>query len=415
MVKSIVSTLVVAVALANTPGASANPLGADAFNRENIPQELIDMAAEMSRSGTTSANELIESGEMDWLQSISATAELRNPLTDDADQPEAAEGDVAGSPEQPRPHPLGDGYKTFIFVSWSMGDLAIKGILDRYRGQRTTAIVFRGVPEDKTFAQGVMAVHALTMETESDLSVLIDPIAFKTHAITAVPSVAVESPEGETVIKASGTDSLARLQAALDDDISGDLGALGPTTEIIEPDLIEVAQERIENLDYDAMKSRAINRFWSQNTGTPLPTVTEDATRYVDPTVIVYEDILDAEGNVVTPRGEINPLDMMPFDQKLVIIDPSQDWQVALAADELRSSRQSITVTVMATQIAPDRGWELFESTEEAIEAPLYLLPQAMAQRFQIDKVPSVVTADTSRFIVTEYSKQSVEDRINGY
>ena len=68
----------------------------------------------------------------------------------------------------------------------------------------------------------------------------------------------------------------------------------------------------------------------------------------------------------------------------------------------------------MATRIDPDKGWKLFESTQEQIDAALYLLPPDMASRFQIAKVPSIVTADSQNFIVTELSQPTVEDRLNG-
>lgn len=390
-------------ALAAQPGEYQLP---KKFQPENISPELQSEVRAISERATQSAKHLVESGEMDWLDEMSTRVELAvNPLqASEASEPKA----------DPTKHPLGDGFKTFIFVSWSLGDSGIKSILSRYDGVEGTAIVFRGIPEGQSLAQGVMAVQALSMETKSALPVLLDPIAFKTHGITSVPAVAIENPDGSTLIKAAGTFSAERLREALEEGTDGDLGLLGPTLDIHEPDLIEVAQQKMAELDLEAMKQKAIDRFWHRQAGHPLPTVMEDAERRVDPTVIIHQDILDAAGNIVTPAGEINPLDFMPFDQKLVIIDPEQPWQVALAAEEVRNTRQSITVTVMATRIDPDKGWKLFESTQEQIDAALYLLPPDMASRFQIAKVPSIVTADSQNFIVTELSQPTVEDRLNG-
>lgn len=63
----------------------------------------------------------------------------------------------------------------------------------------------------------------------------------------------------------------------------------------------------------------------------------------------------------------------------------------------------------MATQIPPSSGWDLFQSVEEAIDGPLYLLPGDMAQRFQILRAPSVVTAEKLMFVVREYARDEVE------
>lgn len=382
------------------------------FKAENISSEMRQDILSLTREGHQSAQQTIETGEMDWLEEISSQVDIgTNPLDKTA---VAAAAAPSGAPEEVMKHPLGDGFKTFVFVSWSMGETTIRDILDLYDGEDSTAIVFRGVPEGQTLAQGVMAVQALSKATQSALPVLLDPIAFQKHGITSVPSIAIETPDGSTQIKAAGTFSTRRLGDALDEGQTGDLGQLGPTMAIIEPDLIEVAKQKMEDLDFDAMKEKAIDSFWHKQSGQQLPTALEDSQRRVDPTVIIHQDILDSKGDVVTPAGEINPLDLMPFDQKLIIIDPDQPWQVALAADEVKRTHQSITVTVMATRIDPERGWDLFESTQDTIDAALYLLPSDMASRFQIQKVPSIVTADSRHFVVTEISQPTAEERSNG-
>ncbi len=380
------------------------------FKEEHISPELREDVLMLSREAQQAARQLIDAGEVDWLDQISDQVAIgSNPLVED-DIPHTAPEPA----QEAIKHPLGDGFKTLIFVSWSMGEASLKSILSLYDGEDTTAIVFRGVPEGKTLAQGIKAIQSLSMTTKSTLPVLLDPVAFKTHAISSVPSVAIEDPDGSSIIKAAGTFSAERLQEALADGQNGNLGQLGPITDIAEPDLIEVAMQKMAELDFEAMKKKAIDRFWHGQAGHQLPTALEDARRLVDPTIIIHQDILDAEGNVVTPAGEINPLDLMPFDQKLIIIDPDQPWQVALAADEVRSTRKSITVTVMATRIDPDRGWDLFESTQDRINAALYLLPPDMASRFQIQKVPSIVTAESRQFVVTEISQPTAEERQDG-
>ena len=171
-----------------------------------------------------------------------------------------------------------------------------------------------------------------------------------------------------------------------------------------------VAQQRKEELDYDAMKKRAISRFWDVHTGHFLPATTEPARRRVDASVLIPQDILDSEGKVVTPAGRINPLAMRRFDQKLVVIDPTKPWQVELAKREKASAPLGVTVSIMATQIPSTSGWELFNATQDSMDAPLFLLQPDLAARFGIERVPSVVTADDSNFIVTELTEASVQE-----
>lgn len=362
------------------------------------------LVTDMINQANSQAQELMNSGELDWINNIADTIDLTgNPL-------EPSELAVVED-EQPRAtHPLGEGTKRLIFVSWSMGEPAIRQILELYDGADNTAVIFRGVPTDRPFAQAVMQIQALSLNTESSLTVLIDPTAFQKHSVDAVPSVVIETEDGSTLVKASGTFSLTRLDVALEEGRKGDLGQLGPSQEIHEPDLIEVAQQRAAELDFDDMKQRAIDRFWQNHPGKALPVAEQDAERLVDPTIIVQADIYDAAGNVVTPAGRLNPLDIVPFDQKLVIIDPSLEWQVQLAAAEVANTSRHTRVTVMASEIRPSQGWELFNDTQEAISTALYLLPPTIADRFQIQRTPSIVTANSSHFIVHEVSKATAGD-----
>lgn len=139
---------------------------------------------------------------------------------------------------------------------------------------------------------------------------LLDPLAFQRHGIETVPAIVLEGESDELLVKASGISSTRLVDQALSEsgEKGRDLGVYGPTSEIIEPDFMQVAKARIEALDMEAMKKRAVDRFWHTHTGTPLPPVTTPATRFVDPSVIIPADLKDANGNVVQKAGRINPL-----------------------------------------------------------------------------------------------------------
>ena len=177
-----------------------------------------------------------------------------------------------------------------------------------------------------------------------------------------------------------------------------------------------VAKQRSAQRDTDGMKKRAIARFWDQQQGTPLPPVTTSTRREVDPSVIIPQDILDPSGKVLVKAGKLNPLDIMPFGMKLVVIDPAQRWQVELAKQEV-DNRGQLAVTTMATHIASSSedgspaGWDLFNQVQDTIEAPLYLLPADLAARFQILRAPSIVTAEGKHFVVSEVARDSLEER----
>lgn len=397
MVKHLVG---VAIALALSSAAVAGDLGIKPIDISTMDPQILEQARQAVSDGE-SARQQIPETETRWIERLASQSPV---------QPEQLQG--AGNSEYPsKKHPLGEGVRTLIFVSWSLGATAIKDILTSYDGRPATGIVFRGIPEGMTMVDAVTKMHMLTQETQSQVSVLLDPLAFQRHGIETVPAIVLEGESDELLVKASGISSTRLVdQALLESGEKGrDLGVYGPTSEIIEPDFLQVAKARIEALDMEAMKKRAIDRFWHTQTGTPLPPVTTPATRFVDPSVIIPADLKDANGNVVQKAGRINPLEMMPFNQKLVVIDPTQAWQVRLAQREYEAHGDELFVTVMATQIPPSSGWDLFQTVEDAINGPLYLLPGDMAQRFQILRAPSVVTAEGLMFAVREYTRDELE------
>ncbi|TLX69909.1 conjugal transfer protein [Pseudomonas nicosulfuronedens] len=325
---------------------------------------------------------------------------------------------AADNSSHPPPHPLGDGEKTLIFVSWSMGARAIEDILVAYDGVPGVGVVFRGIPEDVPMATAVARMQRLTKVTRSTTPILLDPLAFLRHGVFAVPSIGREDGEQHQVAFATGSSSTSLLSQRVAQGKRGNLGSFGSTTEIIEPDLMAVAKSRIEQLDVGAMKQRAIARFWDKQPGFVLPTVEHSSIRPVDPSVIIPQDILGPDGRVVIKAGRMNPLDVMPFGIKLVVIDPTSSWQVDLARREV-ATKDGLQVIVIASHIPGSTsdvgpsGWELFNDVQDSIAAPLYLLQQDLAARYQVTAVPSVVTAEDKKFVVREISQSDAQGAID--
>lgn len=409
MVKTaLASALALALAL---PAMAQQELGIKKLDIDSIAPEVLEQAKQISEQGRAATDALQQTEDMTWVKSLAENIVVQEAQRRmEADQPKA---DQVGEAQQTKPekkHPLGDGHRTLIFVSFSMGDQAIMDLMSLYDGQAATGIVFRGIPNGVSMADAVTRMHRMTQETQSTVSVLLDPLAFQRHGISLVPAVAIETPEDKLVAKVTGISSVEYLQDAIAEGKKGDLGIIGQPVDISEPDLMAVAQQRLEELDYDAMKKRAISRFWDVHTGHYLPAASEPARRRVDASVLIPQDILDSEGKVVTPAGRINPLALRRFDQKLVVIDPTKAWQVDLAKREKASAPLGVTVSIMATQIPSTSGWELFNATQDSMDAPLLLLQPDMASRFGIERVPSVVTADDTHFIVTEHTEASVQE-----
>lgn len=290
------------VVFASDNPAPANPLGANVYKPSDLPAALLEQASDLSRQGRAGAQALTERGELEWVQGLS-----RNTVVQAAQaRREALDLPARDTAPAERPHPLGEGFRTLVFVSWSLGEAAIEDILRRYDGQPGVGVVFRGIPDGLRMVDAMTRMHRLTQATESQVPVLLDPLAFRRHGIQLVPAVVIERPDESPVAKVVGIDAVTYVEEALQQGRAGDLGTLGTPRDILEPDLMDVARARIEGLDFAAMKQRALDRFWHVHTGHALPTATENATRRVDPSVIIPQDILDAEGKVVARAGRIN-------------------------------------------------------------------------------------------------------------
>ncbi|MCC9289592.1 TrbC family F-type conjugative pilus assembly protein [Pseudomonas aeruginosa] len=398
----------IGLAFSCTMGIAGDDLGIRKYDINEFDAALLDQVREFSRNAEAAREEISGRDDMSCVSEMAEKANVQG-SDEEAQQNDSRLASADGSDREEK-HPLGDGNRTLIFVSWSMRATALKDILLSIDGLPGDGIVLRGIPDGMSMRDAVTKMHLLTRETQSTVSVLLDPLAFQRHSDSAVPTVALEAPNDAWIAKAAGTSSVSYIEAAVKDGKRADLGTIGSTQVIIEPDLIEVANQRIAELDTDAMKMRAIARLWDNHKGHPLPPVTESATRLVDASVIVPNDILDSQGRDVQKAGRIYPLDMMPFDQKLVVIDPTHPWQDALAKREYADHRANLTVTVMATQIPTASGCDLFKSVQDSLDAPWYLLPPEMAERFQIFRAPSVATADTKNFIVREVARTAFEE-----
>ena len=116
-------------------------------------------------------------------------------------------------------------------------------------------------------------------------------------------------------------------------------------------------KERLAKVDMEKMKARALNTFWDKQTFAELPRATRHRVRALDPTVLVPADMTAADGTVIHKAGDrINPLDMRPFTQRLVIIDPLDPQQVALAKKQVADYGAKQNVVVIVSRVARGVG-----------------------------------------------------------
>ncbi|KSQ21530.1 hypothetical protein APB26_31575 [Pseudomonas aeruginosa] len=343
----------------------------------------------LQQSTQQQVDHLINSGDMSWAADLEKDA-----------QDVVAES--AGVDKREPKHPLGAGVRKLIFVSWSMSSYELKGLLQEHAGETNVGLIFRGIPDGMSMVDALAKMQRLSLQTKSNVSVLLDPVAFQKYSISVVPAVVIEDGD-ELKAMAKGTSSTTRVEEAIKEGKKGDLGFLGPTLEIAERDLIEQMKEKFASLNPEEMKRKALARFWKGQTMFDLPHVEEDRTRRLDPSVTVQQDMVTPDGKVIYHAGDvINPLTVRPFTQRMLIIDPSVPEQVSLAREQIERFGKSQTVTLILSSVDVEAGWDDLQRVQGATGVPAYLLKADVKERFAIERTPSIVTADRQSFFIEE-------------
>jgi conjugal transfer pilus assembly protein TraW len=288
-----------------------------------------------------------------------------------------------------------------VLVSRSLGPAQLKEIFAFASDTPRVRVAFRGVAEDESLMDFVRRIHGLLAGIEPVPEVVLDPTPFAAAGTDIAPMILAHGPDRELARVAGLADPLW-LRARVLAGERGDLGMLGPVKSVTEPDLIEDLQRRLAALDLERMREQAIARYWQRVAFEELPVAAEPRTREIDSTITAPQDLRTADGTLLVRAGEtLNPLDRLPFTQRLVVFDASDERQV-LTARHLGREVGERRVLYLVTQLERSRGWEGLASVEDALDAPVYLLTPDVRQRFALERVPALVEARGQVFVVAE-------------
>ena len=358
---------------------------------------------------------------------------------------------------------------TYIFVSYSLGDDALRDILEYASGKDNVELVMRGIPEDSNLAEGLLRMRELAAEFDPAPNIIIDSMLYRAYDVKAVPTVvrvtdkrmmrpkvliidAVrdelnmtederksydeiakvnttevdENYKGRTVpmflAKVEGLNNPRWLNEQIEMGHLGDFGNRGYTYPIDEPDIMELMQRRALKVDWQKAKQHAIDNFWNEQSKRffPMPTAKSSVSRVVDPTFMVAQDIKDLAGNYIAREGDmVNPLDKLPFTDAIVIFNPKRKDEVEVA--KLLKARFQKDKTIgqvvwIATEFDTAKGWDSYTDITELLDAPVYLVMPEIIDRWHLQVTPSVITADnnTKKFIVEEIAPCIVDQETGG-
>lgn len=154
-------------------------------------------------------------------------------------------------------------YRVEILVSWALGEEALREIAAEASSHPNAVMIFRGIPEGQRFRDAIKRLHALLAGLDPVPSVTIDPPRFERLGTDQVPAIAVYAG-GEPLAHARGTYGIRYVLARVGTGARGDLGAIGPTVMVTEPNLIEVMKQRLASLDLTASQRRTAERYWGR-------------------------------------------------------------------------------------------------------------------------------------------------------
>ena len=180
-----------------------------------------------------------------------------------------------------------------------------------------------------------------------------------------------------------------------------DFGTYGPVWDIKEPNLLETIQRRLGAMEGSgelAQMEREMQETTRSYVNRPRPVQgllkAEVARQFeVDLSITVSRDLMDHQGRVFAAAGTvINPLHYSRFNQRIVLFDGDDPAQVAFALSE---GNEVDTVLVLVNG-AP------LELMREHARRFYFDQDAQLVSKFQIERVPSVVTRGTDFMQVTE-------------
>ena len=172
------------------------------------------------------------------------------------------------------------------------------------------------------------------------------------------------------------------------------LEPVGPTSVVIEIDLGDELRQRAVSVDVKQLRS-AQARYQPANLHA-LPRATKDTSTMVDLTHTLEQDLVDAQGTILYPSGfTFNPLRYVSLSGALVVIDGSDPEQVAWFKGSPYGDNHRALLLLSGGLAATLR---------DELVRPVAYLTEDIAQRLQLQAVPSVLVEQDNRLVIREVS-----------
>lgn len=185
--------------------------------------------------------------------------------------------------------------------------------------------------------------------------------------------------------------------------LAADIGTVGPTYEIAEPDLIDVIKSRLERMartgelarKQSEYRDRVVQGIESPKSITGIRPTQSPRTFHVNPAMVLARDIRDSTGQLLFAKGtQVNPLELVSLSKRLVFFDGRDARQVAFAKQTLISAGAGTKPILVGGQpLKLMRSWK----------RPVYFdQGGTLVKRLGIQQVPAIVSQDGKRLRIDE-------------
>ena len=281
----------------------------------------------------------------------------------------------------------------YYFFSFSMPEELVLGAMreavrvNRECGEQVT-LVLRGFVKNDLRAT-INVLYKYLRKIGDDIPVEIDPELFEQFQIKAVPQILKVMDEKIGIIKGDLVGlgfAISRFQEELKD-----YGLYGKLYPINEDDPLKVFASRQREIEkrlrerLPEIRKRIV--VLSKYDGT-FEHVKETRTYYLDPNVVLRDNIYDHHGRVIIQKGTVyNPADYFKLG-RYVVIDGNSPEQVKFAIGG--DFRRIILISGN------------LEKLVNAYRKPFYFANDQLIERFQIKRVPVVIEGEGKRVRITE-------------
>ena len=303
---------------------------------------------------------------------------------------------LQATPLPPRPAAPSSRGGLLLFVSRGMPAAELQTALAEAATDPSLTLILRGLLPGERLDTALPAIARLITRHDPPPAILIDPGRYRRHEVTAVPTL-LDPATGHRLQGAIARPALERERRHAG---GTDLGRIGPTWEVAEPDLVEVLKTRAATLDLPTRAEAAMARFWRQVPAVTLPPVQTTTTRRFRPEVRTRSDLNDDRGRRLLPAGSrLNPLQTLPLTARILVLDAQDPSELAWARTQRHPHRTTIHLLTN-----PDRegGWDAWQALQRQLDAPPFLLDRHLADRLRVHATPSLIEAEGAELVVHE-------------